>query len=118
QATFEPQRLLNRSKRTSRGNDNWASVKTFVFAPARCSRSANQQLERSVNAFNQWNQASGCDGIHFALAPWHPDSDFASDFSAARLHVNIFWVRAHSTENSSTSNEMALCRAARQNVRD
>jgi hypothetical protein len=63
--------------------------------------------KRSINAFNQWNQASGCDRIHFALAPRHPDSDFASDFSVAGLHLRI--LRANSLGVSGNSAAGAKC---------
>ena len=39
------------------------------------------------NAFNQWNQGSGCDWIYIAVAARHPDSDFIDNLSLAGLYM-------------------------------
>jgi hypothetical protein len=43
----------------------------------------------SENVFNEQNQTSREDWIHFTLASRNSDSDFVPDLSAAGLHIKI-----------------------------
>jgi hypothetical protein len=36
-----------------------------------------------------------CDWLHFALAPWNPDSDFIDNLSPAGLFIKRFWRMGH-----------------------
>jgi hypothetical protein len=58
-----------------------------------------------LNAFNESNQTSGSDWIHFTLASGNSDSDFAPDLSAARLHIGLVGEVFLTTLSASKNNK-------------
>jgi hypothetical protein len=42
---------------------------------------------KNEHAFDEQDQTNRCDRIHFALASWNSNPDFAFDLLAAGLHI-------------------------------
>jgi hypothetical protein len=63
---------------------DWANPKK---SSARKSRACKTFKEKNERAFDEQDQTSRRDRIHFAVASWDTSSDFAFDLFAAGLHI-------------------------------